>query len=68
MVALFATVAGHLMSIHILINPGGIGMNGTVEITEVMMDRTMENGMEQTAGPAHTLREEGLTHIGVRNG
>jgi len=67
MVALFVTGAGHLTSLHLLVNPGGIGMCGT-ETMEVVMGRTMVIGMEQKVGPVHILREEELTRIGLRNG
>ena len=67
MAALFVTVVGHRKIIHTP-NPGGIGMNGIVEITEVMVDQIMEIGMEQIVGVVHIPREEGPIPIGLRNG
>ena len=63
---MFMTVVGHLKILNIL-NPGGIGMNGIVETTEVMMDKIMEIGMERIVGVVHILQEVGPTPIGFRN-
>ena len=64
---MFVTVVVHERIRHTL-KPGGIGINGIVEIMEVMMDNMTENGMERTVGVIHIPREEGLILIGLRNG